>query len=320
MMVPTTKGALLALMVALLVAWQPAAAFDLFYVSVGNSRYQNASFDIPDANLSAREVARALRGASAVDGVTLVSEKDAYVTPQDIDDAVNEVISRAHQANQPLIIYYFIGHGRSEGSTIHHVSVTGNRQQMRSGDALYATMRLRETLSSSKIPYILLMDNCFWRESLNFVVPAGFFGASVVPGDSVTGLSSAIGEGLLGAINRIDDLPSGSTDDATVLPRIEIYAAAEQETTQTLPHPMSSRYAIGPLARRLLLLLDDASKTRATVSIPRFVARMQDRSFDPESVAGHIIKTIPDGAPILFQTGRSTDVDDTGEQRHGSAG
>jgi len=65
----------LLLMVALLAAWQPAAAFDLYYVSVGNSRYRNASLDIPDANVSARQVAHALRRAGAVDGVTLVSEE-----------------------------------------------------------------------------------------------------------------------------------------------------------------------------------------------------------------------------------------------------
>jgi hypothetical protein len=38
-----------------------ADAYDVYYLSVGNSKYQDDRLDIPDANLSARGIAQYLR-------------------------------------------------------------------------------------------------------------------------------------------------------------------------------------------------------------------------------------------------------------------
>ena len=309
---------------ALLISWQPAAAFDLFYISIGNSEYRDASLDIPDANLSARQVAHALRRAGAVDGLTLVSERGAYITPEDVKSAVEDVIKRASHADRPLIIYYFIGHGRSDGGTMHHVSVTGSHKHKESEEALIATRSLREAFSQSRIPFILLMDNCFWRQSLNAFIPMGMGGLPVLSSEVASTVRSGAEEGAFSAATllgtRLLDAVSGSAGASDPLPYIEIYAAEEQETTRTLPHPMSPRYAIGPLARRMLLLLEEAFESREAIDVPSFLARMQDKSFDPVSVAGHVIQTTSSDAPVLFQAGGATDVDGIGDMRRGTDG
>jgi len=52
----------------------PAEAYEVYYLSVGNSLYRDKNLWIKDANVSAREIARYLRWAGAVDGITLESE------------------------------------------------------------------------------------------------------------------------------------------------------------------------------------------------------------------------------------------------------
>jgi hypothetical protein len=57
-----------------LVERAPAEAYDIYYLTVGNSKYRDNRYDIQGANPSTREMAQYLDRAGAVDGITLVSE------------------------------------------------------------------------------------------------------------------------------------------------------------------------------------------------------------------------------------------------------
>lgn len=327
MALPTKSKLLfsLPLLFFLAFAWQPAGAFDLFYVSVGNSWYKNTSDPLGDSNLGAQSIARALRRAGAVNGITLISERGAYVTSKDVVTALEEVIDESHQADNPLIIFYFMGHGRSGGSTVEHVSVTGSYKGESDAKAILTIDRVRSALSSSGVPYILLMDNCFWRERIDLVAPIGLLGlggpAFSVAGETVSALKEGglaggtfVGQALKEAMNV------GTGKPNPPLINLEIYAAAEQDTTTTVPHPQDPRYDIGPLARRIILLLTEAMEKRSSISVSHFVNEMQNRSFDPVSVAGHIIDITRHDPAILFPTEKPIEVDDIGELRRGSEG
>src|SRR5262245_46826503 len=109
-----------------LVERAPAEAYDVYYLTVGNSMYRDNRYNIQGANLSTREMAQYLRWAGAVDGITLVSEQGAYVTRDDVLGALSEIASKAKEARNPLVVYYFIGHGGSGGDGWSHVSFVGS--------------------------------------------------------------------------------------------------------------------------------------------------------------------------------------------------
>ena len=114
--------------------WLAAAeALDVFYVSVGNSHYRHSSMGdvrsfepISGGNKSARKVAEYLDRIGASGGVLFRSEPDRFVTRQQVIEALQEVIAKAKTYPNPLIFYYFIGHGVSEGIGWNHFSVPGD--------------------------------------------------------------------------------------------------------------------------------------------------------------------------------------------------
>lgn len=293
-------------------------AYNLYFVSVGNSHYRDAALDIPDANLSARQVAVALRQAGAVDGITLNSEEAAFVTRDDVLSTVREVAERARRDDDPLLVFYFIGHGRSDGSSIGHVSITGSHDGSEVSSGLVTATDLRETLAKTKLPYVLILDNCFWRESMDFAFVSGMM-SLMVPGEALVGFGSSFGESALGIGSQIESIGFGSVEKSSFLPRVELYAASEGDVVRTVPHPKSPRYAVGPLARRLLLLVDDTIARGVSIDVHQFVARMQDRTFDPQTTAGHVIATMAVRSGAFFVPKTNSGPLETGEIRIGSA-
>jgi hypothetical protein len=84
-----------------------------------------------------------------------------------------------------------------------------------------------------------------------------------------------------------------------------------------MPHPESDAYAIGPLARRLLLLLGEAPE--GDLSAQAWFDRMTDGDFDPQSVAGHFEYAVEDPGAALVPAKRPT-IPVEGMTRRGSEG
>src|SRR5487761_1981878 len=108
--------------------------FDTYFLAVGSTFYiqphypKERGFDkLPGANESARLVARILSRNGAT-GITLTSDRSAFISRSDFDAALATVIARVKAAKplHPLLVVYFAGHGISEGVAWNHFSVPGN--------------------------------------------------------------------------------------------------------------------------------------------------------------------------------------------------
>jgi hypothetical protein len=271
-------------MVLVLVEQAPAEAYELHYLSVGNSEYQDNQLELPDANWNARQIAEYLQQAGAVDGITLVSKQGAYVTRDDVLGALSEMASKAKAGRDPLVVYYFIGHGMAQGEGFNHVSFAGDYAlsdpaEVARSRAIIATQEVKQFLNEQHLPYILILDNCYYRESEGAVQMFS------------RGIQASFGK----AAETLDRALSTSPESAIVL-----YAAKHGHYVQMLPHPWNERHSIGPLGRRLLLLLKATFESEKDLSIGRFLEQMNDPTFDPPSVVGDHDNWIFDSSAALI--------------------
>jgi Caspase domain len=288
----------------------PAEAYDIYYLSVGNSKYRDNNLDIPDANLSAHGITRYLRWARAVDGITLVSQQSEYVTRDDVLGALGEIARKAKAARDPLVVYYFVGHGASRGEGWSHVSFVGNYKSSDPVDvapsrAIVETQEIQELLENQDLPFILILDNCYYRQ------PEG-----------LSPIWQTIQRGMVEAAMIVMDRANRSLRiEHTMDPAIIFYAAKPGLSVQTLPHPSNEFNSIGPLARRLLLLFDEAFKSETGLSVGRFHEKMNDLAFDPKSIPGHHREWISNSGEMLIPAGaRAESTEGVGEIRRGTGG
>ena len=227
-----------------LVVRTPVAAYDVYYLTVGNSAYRDRTLDIPDANLSAQDIARELDQAGAVDGITLMSEHAAYMTRDVVLSALNKMASKAQAVTNSLVVYYFIGHGESRAPDWSHVSFLGDYKPSDPADvtrsrALVKTGEIKELLEKRDLPYILILDNCYYRKRVGGVQSLG-----------------------IALLDKFRETGSEVARLSGREPAILLYAAKPGHYVKTeLKHP-SRIYTVGPLARRLLLLFKDVSESK----------------------------------------------------------
>jgi hypothetical protein len=251
-----------------LVVRTPVAAYDVYYLTVGNSAYRDRTLDLPDANLSAQDISQKLDQAGAVDGITLISEHAAYMTRDVVLSALNKMASKAQAVRNSLVVYYFIGHGESRAPDWRHVSFLGDYKSSDPDDvkrsrALVYTEEVKELLEKRDLPYILILDNCYYRKPVGGVQSLG-----------------------ITILDKFRDTGSEVARIGGREPAILLYAAKPGHYVKMeLKHP-SRIYNVGPLARRLLLLLKDVSESKKDLLVGDFLKQMNDPAFDPESVPG----------------------------------
>ena len=280
----------------------PVEAYDIYYLTVGNAAYREERLNLRDANVSAGEIAQYLRWAGAVDGITLKSELGAYLTRDDVMSALKEIARKAKAARAPLVVYYFIGHGGSGRDNWSHVSFLGNYQSSDSAEvarshAIIETREIKKSLEQLNLPYILILDNCYERK------PVG---------------------GLEGFGQTLSGKVSEQTDTIARLglrePAILLYAARPGHIVSAIAHPWEKR-AIGPLARRLLLLLQPVFESKQGLSVGDFLKGINDPAFDPKSVPGDQKTWISNTGDVLIPSGgRSMAVESVGKSQVGSGG
>jgi hypothetical protein len=288
----------------------PVDAYDIYYLSVGNSEYRDREDNIPHANVSAREIVQSLRRAGAVDGITLKSEQGAYVTRDDVLDALREIASKATAAKDPLVVYYFVGHGASRPDGMH-VSSVGNYSRSDPADvarlgAIIETGEIEEVLETQNLSYILILDNCYYYDAM-----PGLIGAYA----RIANQAALRGKWAADILKR--EIGSSLREPAIIL-----YAAKPGQYVTTLPLPSNDFFQIGPLARRLLLMLDEASKSKTSLSVERFLEKMLDSAFDPQSIPGGHMKWIRNTTKkvLIPSEARAESTEGLGEIRRGSGG
>jgi hypothetical protein len=209
-----------------------------------------------------------------VDGITLVSEQNTYVTHDDVMSVLTEIASKAKGAKNPLVVYYFIGHGEA-GPGEKHVSLVGYYKQSDPTEVVRSrgiieTREVGRLLEKQELPYILILDNCY----------------SSAPAEGLQLLSRAINKKMFGIADGIDRMNPNFGKAQKLMIEMVLYAAKPGHFVRTLKHPWYEQ-SIGPLGRRLLLLLNAAIKSEKELSVGRFLEQMNDPAFDPTSAVGH---------------------------------
>lgn len=286
-----------------------ADAFDVHYLSIGNSAYKAYELDIPDANLSARQVAFFLDEAGAKGGLVLESERNAWLTTDSVLSSLKNVIQDARQSANPMIVFYLASHGAFSSSNNGHVSIlggyTGSVDRMLQKDGYLApkakvwraqltnipllgippqssglkddkddepgvlqTNEVLDLLDEANLPYVVILDSCFSR----------------TPARGLAQLAEAVSDSLTSAGESLFDITKTVEGGRHAI----YFAAGRGKFVQTQPHPLNETYSIGPLARRMILMLNDAKAKGQSVTFKAFDQDMRRRTFDPISLPGTI--------------------------------
>ncbi len=262
----------------LLLGARPAHAFDIFYVCVGNSQYRSVakpgvySFDsVSGGNTSARLVATYLRRIGAQGGILFRSESNRFVTRSQVFDAVKQVIAQAKRRPHPFIVYYFVGHGVSEGIGWNHFSVpsdfVGSPEGMHADDlarTMLSTGELFDLLQASRIPFMMMLDNCY--EGERAVIPDNIFSQMALQNIKDTA-------GIVRYMNEFHE------------PDIVLYSSKPGTMVPVVQNPLdpSSSLSVGPLARRFLLLVDTTLRLHQDLSIQDFLVQMKSPTLDAKT-------------------------------------
>lgn len=303
----------LVLSVTCLIALASAAVsaqlrFQVFFLIVGSEHYlqpQDASLhgfgNLPGANASAELMAELLAKHGAVGGTTLESAAGHYVSADDVKSALKSVTSNIHRHSpmNPLIVVYIASHGISEGVAWNHFSVPGNfvygapldelDVDEMAAHTIYAGY-LADELDKLKIPYILLLDSCYWGNSRSFQSP-------VLTPQAIQNLSN------ISAVVRFQNEFHTSNP--------VIFSAQPGKEVPLAPDPRDpDKRSLAPLARRFFLLDRQLSPTGAQVTLSGLVKALASPALDPETSlpVTHAIPPIKDGLVLLASPIGSTDL------------
>lgn len=256
--------------------------YDLYLVAVGSSFYaeaqqpdEKAFSRIFGGNKSARFVATRLHGAGAKYGVLLTSAREKFITVQDIYSAIDHVTAQIKRdgSERPLFLFYFAGHGISEGVGWHQFLVPGNFLYRGSlvglnvealGSATLSASALVNKLDDAQFRYIAILDACYEGDEAKFESP-------VLEGPAVDSLRSVAN--ILRFMNefRHQSPVLFSTPPGSVVSTVEDPTASSPEQ-------------IAPSARRITLALDTAAGGGNPMTVSEFINLMKSRQLDTQTL------------------------------------
>jgi len=255
-----------------------ADRYQVYFVTIGSSWYAAPTAPnlhgfsrLRGANKSAREIADHLQRGGARFGTVLTSDDGKFVSLADINNALERVLAqiRADRPSAPLIFFYFVGHGISEGVAWNHFSMPGSFVYR--GDAsslpvdalaektLHAAT-LADKLDKTHVPYLVLLDTCYEGTEARFDSP-------VLTGPAIESLRSVASVLRFSNEFHQDNPILFSTTPGTVV--------------STVPDPTDAESdPVGPLARRVMILLDGFLNLGHELSLGAFVTRMASTDLD----------------------------------------
>ena len=163
---------------------------------------------------------------------------------------------------------------------------------------MVVTEDLEQLLRQRGLPYVMILDNCYFRE----------------PASGVEGFGREIATAFFDLSRMVSQIPASPVPEPS--PRITLFAADRGGFVQAQPHPTDDQEWIGPLARRLLLMLDAADGT--DLSVQGFLGRMSDPAFDPPTVAGRVGRDLSTRDGTLFLAGKGPAAGISTETRTGT--
>ena len=303
--------------------WRPAfpapaqPRFAIFFLAVGNTDYVAPTSPdlrgfgrLEGANDSARAVSDIFARNGAVAGITLTSAEGRYVGKTDVDQALSDIFKRmkASRAANPFLVFYFAGHGISEGVAWNHFSVPGNFAYAHPLDRLDVEAMARhainaallaDTLRKSGVPYLMLLDNCYDGR-------AALFESPVLTPTAIDNLRQIAG--VLRFINEFHG------------PNPVIFSAEPGREVPLAPDPRHPKQAsLGPLGRRLVLLssrLGAATGLKLSELVALLTSAQLDDATSPPvthatapGVDGVLLSSSPQLASVETRSGTATSPD-----------
>jgi hypothetical protein len=278
---------------------QTPQPFQVFFVAVGSGWYANPAVKgvegfgrIPGANKSAKIVADSLVAGGAVYGVELTSDDGSFVTVADMLKAVRQVSARLTLTKpaRPLFIFYFAGHGISEGIAWSHFSVPGDFAyrgdpgsldiEVLSRSTLYAG-DLVDELEKLHVPFLVLLDTCYDGKERKIDSP-------LLSSMAIRNLRDV--GGVLRAVNEFRDTYP------------VLYSTMPGNSVATVDNPLEpgSDLEIAPLARRFVLSVRPSISEGRPVTLGAFLGNMTSAGLDRLTTPAVTHSPIPAGADAPF--------------------
>jgi hypothetical protein len=281
-------GAALAL---LLVCGSPAAAqtFDVYYLSVGSSDYAQVSpadaarglrgfRNLRSANKSAVRVAGLLQDAGSPFGITITSDPSHPIRKSDVLRGLDSLMSTAKRARsgRPLLFVYLAGHGVSEGLGWNHFTIPGDFTYrspisrtpiLELGARTVYAAEVVDTLEWSKIPFVLLLDNCTEGEQENFSVGV------------LTAEAARNANDVMATVRFMNEFHGANP---------VVFSSRPGTTVDAVRDPLdaSSQVLVAPLSRRLMMMYDRALRSHQSMTLRTFVNTLVSPTFDQVAKAG----------------------------------
>lgn len=253
--------------------------FDVYVVAVGSSHYAGTSEaevrglnPISGANKSAREVAERLLRGGARGGVLLTSDPRGLVSTEDVESAIERTAEQILRdgSDRPLLVFYFAGHGVSEGVGWNHFSLPGTflfsgRLSDQTVEGLASAglpaSKIVEKLDRTGARYMIVLDTCYEGQPAEFDTP-------VLSGPAVESLK-AIAD-ILRFVNEF-------RQENPVL-----YAVAPGALARTVQDPFRpNSTVVAPIARRLMIVLDRAERDAVSLTLADVVRELGSPALDP---------------------------------------
>jgi hypothetical protein len=259
-------------------------SFQICYVAVGSSVYLKTMekdcegfLDNDGMNKSAKLVAERLRRCGAFFGVTLTSDTNERkaVSLSDIQSTLSEVrnVINTRRPTNPLFVFYFAGHGISEGIAWNHFSVPGNFVHRGTLNQLSLESLAQKTLCAAdlvedlrkwQVPFLVMLDTCYEGS------PASV-NSSILGEAALKSIASTVA--VLRFINQFHD--SNPVLFSTVPGTVVRAVADPVESKAALP--------VGPLGRRVVLVLDDVLKASKQINLKQFVDQLCSVQLDSQT-------------------------------------
>lgn len=261
--------------IAVSVVGEGHAQKNLYYLVVGVESYADppggrSQFgSLPGLALGALRVADVLDSWGAKGGSILLSSPQRFVSRKDVFSALDAVIGQAKNDPAALIVFYFAGHGLSEGIAYNHFSIPGDYvgpvvldEVMSTEEKTVYAGTVVNKLKQAGRPFMALLDTCYPADDESFRVP-------VLSATAQQNLRDVAG--VLRYMNMFKE------------PNPVVFSTSPGDYVAQVPPPgegPEAKKKIGPLARRLMLF-DLRSKSRGAFSLDELVTVLRDPRFDP---------------------------------------
>lgn len=267
-------------------------SFKVYYLAIGSGHYEHDSKkftekdfipydDLPEANYSVLVMSQVLQLYAGAKGITLQSSQKDMMTQKRVMAGIDSLAKMAvnDKAQNPLLLIYYCGHGISENLGWNqfmipgnYTSVAGTKQISALGEKLIFLGDITDKLDKYKKRYVVITDCCRKEEADNSIPEAQlryFFDKRNVE----TFKTVVAGLKFLNEYHQVNpvifSIAPGSVAPTVDLPANDIVKAA----------PVEQDLQIGPVCRRLLLLLNKSKQ----LSLGQLVNGLTDSNLDEQS-------------------------------------